>query len=77
MVVPGPMHTPLVGYIADKYAAGDLPGFVSKRNKAVPMGRMGDSHDVVMTAAFLCSQQCRYITGKKIVVDGGTTSTTG
>ncbi|KAF4468430.1 short-chain dehydrogenase reductase [Fusarium albosuccineum] len=77
VVVPGLMHTPLVGMLADKYAGGDLEGFIAKRNKAVPMGRMGDSMDVAMTAAFLASQQSRYITGQKIVVDGGITSSTG
>lgn len=77
VVVPGLMHTPLVGMLADKYAGGDLAGFVAKRNKAVPMGRMGDSHDVAMSAAFLSSVQSRYITGQKIVVDGGLTSSTG
>lgn len=77
VVVPGLMHTPLVGMLADKYANGDLEGFISKRNKAVPMGKMGDSFDVAMTAAFLASQQSRYITGQKIVVDGGITSSTG
>jgi NAD(P)-dependent dehydrogenase (short-subunit alcohol dehydrogenase family) len=77
VVVPGLMHTPLVGYLADKYAGGDLEGFVAKRNKAVPMGRMGDSFDVAYTALFLASQQSRYITGQKIVVDGGITSSTG
>lgn len=77
VVVPGLMHTPLVGMLADKYAGGDLSGFIAKRNKAVPMGKMGDSFDVAMTAVFLASQQSRYITGQKIVVDGGITSSTG
>lgn len=45
VVVPGLMHTPLVGYLADKYNGGDLEGFIAKWNKAVPMGAMGDSLD--------------------------------
>lgn len=77
VVVPGLMNTPLVGMLADKYANGDLAGFVAKRNKAVPMGFMGDSFDVANTAAFLASKTSRYITGQKIVVDGGITSSTG
>ncbi|KAF5494462.1 3-oxoacyl-[acyl-carrier-protein] reductase FabG [Colletotrichum siamense] len=77
VVVPGLMDTPLVGMLADKYAGGDVEGFKAKRNKAVPMGRMGDSFDVAMTALFLASSQSRYITGQKIVVDGGITSSTG
>ncbi|KAF3798192.1 3-oxoacyl-[acyl-carrier-protein] reductase FabG [Colletotrichum gloeosporioides] len=77
VVVPGLMNTPLVGMLADKYAGGDVEGFKAKRNKAVPMGRMGDSFDVAMTALFLASSQSRYITGQQIVVDGGITSSTG
>lgn len=77
VVVPGLMDTPLVGLLADKYAGGDLAGFKAKRNAAVPMGHMGDSWDVAMAAAFLASQQARYITGQPIVVDGGITSSTG
>lgn len=77
VVVPGLMHTPLVGMLADKYAGGDLEGFKAKRNKQVPMGKMGNSFDVAYTAAFLASSQSRYITGQKIVVDGGITSSTG
>ncbi|CAK7204218.1 hypothetical protein SEUCBS139899_006972 [Sporothrix eucalyptigena] len=77
VVVPGLMNTPLVGLLADKYAGGDLAGFKAKRNAAVPMGHMGESWDVAMTAAFLASAQARYITGQKIVVDGGITSSTG
>ncbi|OAA77211.1 short-chain dehydrogenase/reductase [Akanthomyces lecanii RCEF 1005] len=77
VVVPGLMNTPLVTLLADKYARGDLAGFVKKRNEAVPMGKMGSSFDVAMAAVFLASSQSRYITGQKIVVDGGITSSTG
>lgn len=77
VVVPGLMNTPLVAVLADKYAHGDLAGFIKKRNEAVPMGRMGDSHDVAMAVAFLASSQSRYITGQKLVIDGGITCSTG
>lgn len=76
-VVPGLINTPLVSVLADKYAGGDLEGFVAKRNAAVPMGTMGDSADVANAVAFLASDQARYITGQKLVVDGGITSSTG
>lgn len=41
MVVPGLMHTPLVGYLADKYTGEDLEGFVKKRNGQVPIVTWG------------------------------------
>ncbi|RFU28572.1 hypothetical protein B7463_g7783, partial [Scytalidium lignicola] len=75
-VVPGLMHTPLVGYLADKYANGDLEGFLDKRNNQVPMGKMGDGFDIANAIVFLASDKARYITGQKLVVDGGLTSTT-
>jgi NAD(P)-dependent dehydrogenase (short-subunit alcohol dehydrogenase family) len=77
VVIPGLMNTPLVEVLAEKYAGGDLAGLVAKRNQAVPNGRMGNGFDVAMAAAFLASQQSRYITGQKLVVDGGITTSTG
>ncbi|KAL4736093.1 hypothetical protein BDV11DRAFT_207909 [Aspergillus similis] len=76
VVVPGLMHTPLVTVLAEKYAGGDLEGFVNKRHRAAPLGRMGGGDDVGMAVGFLASAQSRYITGQKIVVDGGITSAT-
>lgn len=77
VVVPGLMHTPLIGMLADKYANGDLEGLIKKRNAAVPMKTMGDSSDVANAVIFLASNQARYITGQKLVVDGGITCSTG
>ena len=77
VVVPGLMHTPLIGMLADKYANGDVDGLIKKRDKAVPMGKMGDAFDVAHAIVFLASDQARYITGQKLVVDGGITSSTG
>ncbi|KAL4878161.1 hypothetical protein BJY04DRAFT_229900 [Aspergillus karnatakaensis] len=76
VVVPGLMHTPLVTVLAEKYAGGDLEGFVEKRNRAVPVGAMGGGEDVAMAVGWLASEQSRYVTGQKIVVDGGITSAT-
>ena len=75
-VVPGLMDTPLVRRLADRYAGGDLEGFVAHRNGQVPMGRMGDAWDVAHAALFLASDEARYITGTEIVVDGGLTAAT-
>jgi NAD(P)-dependent dehydrogenase (short-subunit alcohol dehydrogenase family) len=77
VVVPGLIHTPLVGVLAEKYNSGDYEGLVEKRSNAVPMGRMGDAFDVANAAAFLASDVSRYVTGIELLVDGGITSTTG
>ena len=77
VVVPGLMHTPLIGMLADKYANGDLEGLIKKRDSAVPTGKQGSAFDVACAAAFLASDQARYITGQKLVIDGGITCSTG
>ncbi|KAI0438368.1 oxidoreductase ucpA [Xylaria telfairii] len=51
--------------------------FKHMRDDQVPMGRMGDAWDVANAVLFLVSDEARYITGQKIVVDGGITSSTG
>lgn len=75
LVVVGTMHTPLVEERLMKQlgpeAAKDL---VAKRNAAVPMGRMGDAWDTAHAVLFLVSDEARYITATKIVVDGGLTA---
>ena len=50
---------------------------MTTRDAQVPMGRMGNAWDVANTALFLASGEAMYITGQKIVVDGGITSSTG
>ncbi|KAF7551153.1 hypothetical protein G7Z17_g5221 [Cylindrodendrum hubeiense] len=77
-VVPGLMDTPYTKSLADRFP---LPGgyeeFCKMREGQVPMGKMGDAWDVANSALFLVSDEARYITGQKIVVDGGITSSTG
>ncbi|MBA9007068.1 MULTISPECIES: SDR family oxidoreductase [Thermomonospora] len=46
-------------------------GDLSKAAEAVPMGRVGDPDDFGAYAAFLCSEQARFITGTAVPVDGG------
>lgn len=77
-VLPGLMFTPLVHTIAEKYAGGDYDGFVATRHAQVPSGKMGSSRDVANAVVFLCSNSAAgYITGQKLIVDGGMVSSTG
>jgi len=77
-VLPGLMFTPLVHTIAKKYAGGDYDGFVATRHAQVPTGKMGTSIDVANAVLFLSSNvAARYVTGQKLVVDGGIVSSTG
>ncbi|KAK3682011.1 hypothetical protein LTR37_020671 [Vermiconidia calcicola] len=70
-VVPGLMHTPLIGSLAEKYNNGDVEGLIRKRDSSVPMGKMGESHDTAYCIVFLASACARHVTGQKLVVDGG------
>jgi NAD(P)-dependent dehydrogenase (short-subunit alcohol dehydrogenase family) len=78
VVVPGLMFTPLVATLAKKYASGDYEGYVQTRHDQVPTGKMGSAQDVANAVVFLSSNVAAgYITGQKLVVDGGITSSTG
>jgi NAD(P)-dependent dehydrogenase (short-subunit alcohol dehydrogenase family) len=75
-VVPGLMNTPYTKRMAARYGK-DYEQFKETRNKQVPMGKMGGAWDVANAALFLVSDEASYVTGQKIVVDGGITSSTG
>lgn len=75
-VVPGLMDTPYIKGLAERYGK-DFQEFKEGRERQVPMGRMGDAWDVANAALFLVSDESKYITGQKIVVDGGITGSTG
>jgi NAD(P)-dependent dehydrogenase (short-subunit alcohol dehydrogenase family) len=77
-VVPGLMETPYTRSLSERFPTpGGYEEFKRIRDSQVPMGRMGDAWDVANTVLFLVSDEARYITGQKIVVDGGITSSTG
>lgn len=75
-VVPGLMDTPYTKSMAARFG-NDYEQLKKTRDEQVPMGKMGDAWDVAHAALFLVSDEASYITGQKIVVDGGITSSTG
>lgn len=77
-VVPGLMETPYTRSLSERFPMeGGYEAFKAMRDQQVPMGKMGDAWDVANTAVFLASDEARYITGQRVVVDGGITSSTG
>lgn len=77
-VVPGLMDTPYTKVLASRFATDrGHEEYMEMRNAQVPTGTMGDAWDVAHAALFLVSDEAKYITGQKIVVDGGITSSTG
>jgi NAD(P)-dependent dehydrogenase (short-subunit alcohol dehydrogenase family) len=76
-VLPGLMDTPMARLSAVKNHGIDpseLDGaWRDNRVKRIPIGWMGDAFDVAKAAAFLASDDARFITGALLVVDGGQT----
>jgi NAD(P)-dependent dehydrogenase (short-subunit alcohol dehydrogenase family) len=69
-VLPGVIDTPLVQQqLLSTYA--DVEEMKRARAAASPMGRAGDAWDVAHAAAFLASDDAKYITGVCLPVDGG------
>jgi NAD(P)-dependent dehydrogenase (short-subunit alcohol dehydrogenase family) len=55
--------------MADQFE--DIDEMRRRRNAASPMGGMGDAWDVAHAAAFLASDDAKYITGGCLPVDAG------
>ena len=78
-ILPGLMNTPQnrhylnIGYSSSQ----DENIMIDKRNKMCPSGEMGNAWDVAYASLFLASDEARYITGQKLVVDGGISSQIG
>lgn len=54
--------------------SGQNDTFVERYSHRVPMGRMGQPHDIAGAIAFLASDAAGYINGQNIIVDGGLTA---
>ncbi len=65
-VAPGFIMTPIVeARLADNPAAAEMAG------KAIPLKHIGESESIAETVTWLLSDDCPYITGECITVDGG------
>lgn len=73
-ICPGNTRTEMVEYVAATIAAreGISPEeWLSQRAKDCPMGRFAEPWEIAGVAAFLASEDSRYLTGQAIEVDGG------
>jgi 3-oxoacyl-[acyl-carrier protein] reductase len=62
-IAPGLIETPMLASMDDR-ARAKLIG-------KIPVGHTGEPADIAAAAAFLCSEEARYITGVVLDIDGG------
>ncbi|CDG80878.1 SDR family NAD(P)-dependent oxidoreductase [Janthinobacterium agaricidamnosum] len=66
---PGPIDTPMIDSQAEtKEGADQVRAFFATQ---VPLGRMGEAHEIAAAALFLASDESAYIAGIDLPVDGG------
>jgi acetoacetyl-CoA reductase/3-oxoacyl-[acyl-carrier protein] reductase len=66
-VIPGVVQTDE----AERLLGLDDPARLQATLKGIPLGHVGDPVDVARAVSFLCEESGRYITGQKIIIDGG------
>ena len=74
-IAPGCIHTPMsiVNDVDETTTEVFREWYVGRRK--IPLARPGEPREVARVAVFLASEDCSYITGTTIVVDGGLTAT--
>jgi 3-oxoacyl-[acyl-carrier protein] reductase len=65
-VEPGMIRTPAMDNLGDAALNARIA-------RAVPLGRLGEPHDIAGAMLYLASEHAAYVTGQTIVVDGGAT----
>ena len=74
---PGTVRTPLLDQHVEEIARARDVSFetvLAEFKSRVPMGEFALPDDIAAAAAFLASEESRYITGTKLIVDGGRVS---
>lgn len=62
------------GYVLTEFTAPihkDNPALFERISRRIPIGRWAEPEDMAGAAAFLCSEEARYMTGQSLTVDGG------
>ncbi|MBO6638206.1 MAG: SDR family oxidoreductase [Roseitalea sp.] len=71
-IMPGLIDTPQTyKNLADQYGDGGGASMAEARRQQVPMKKLGSAWDIAKAAAFLNSDEAKFITGTVLTVDGG------
>jgi acetoacetyl-CoA reductase len=65
------VNTVAPGYINTDMVAAVPPEQLAKIVAKVPVGRLGEAHEIARVVAFLCAQESGFITGSTVSVNGG------
>ena len=68
-LAPTFVDTPQVAMLLDD------PAFRASVVARIPLGRIGETSDLVGAAQFLCSDAASFVTGQVLTIDGGLTAT--
>jgi gluconate 5-dehydrogenase len=68
-IMPTFVDTPQVAMLLED------PAFKSSIVNRIPLGRVGETRDIVGPAIFLCSDAASFVTGHVLTIDGGLTAT--
>jgi NAD(P)-dependent dehydrogenase (short-subunit alcohol dehydrogenase family) len=74
-IAPGCIHTPMsiVNGVDETQTELFKEWYLGKRK--IPLARPGEPEEIARVAVFLASEDCSYVTGQTLVVDGGLTIT--
>lgn len=71
-ILPGLMNTPMAVENRIGVLAPTREGVIAERDSHVPLrGKMGSGWDVAYAALYLASDEAQFVTGIKLIVDGG------
>ncbi len=76
-IAPGAIVTPMVEAAFKKINADDPEAAMKEYAKSNPTLKLGVPKDVATLVAFLLSEECSYVSGQTIAVDGGQSSVYG
>jgi NAD(P)-dependent dehydrogenase (short-subunit alcohol dehydrogenase family) len=74
IVCPGPINTELMRDYERRNNPENPQAIIDSFSAQIPLGRYAETQDVTNAVLFLASNDASYITGTKLVVDGGWTT---